>query len=166
MLCLRKPREGQRARGASVQGGSHAQCQVADVGVDSVRAGSPVGMDMQVDEAGCDDQTVRVQDFLRLFGGYRVLDSGDLPAGQRDILKAAQPLGRVNHRPALYQKVILHLSPASLHDHVQGVLELLLDLDQELSALGAVDDSVVGRQCRRHHLRYHDLVLLDHGAAW
>ena len=143
-VVLAKAAEGQRARGARVQGGSDAQCQVADVGVDPVRAGSPVGMDVQVYEAGRDDQTVRVEDFLRLFGGYGVLDSGDLAAGQRDILKAAQPLGRVNYRPALYQKVILHLSPASLHDHVQGVLELLLDLDQELRPLGAVDDPVVG----------------------
>ena len=144
-VVLAKAAEGQRARGARVQGGSDAQCQVADVGVDSVRAGSPVGMDVQVYEAGRDDQTVRVEDFLRLFGGYGVLDSAAiLPPVRATSLRPLSPLGRVNYRPALYQKVILHLSPASLHDHVQGVLELLLDLDQELRPLGAVDDPVVG----------------------
>ena len=84
--------EGPRARGASVDGGRDAAAEVAGVGLDAVGGASPEGVDVQVDQPGCDDQAGCVDDLGGAAAVYRGLHGGHEPVLQGDVADGVQAL--------------------------------------------------------------------------
>ena len=65
-------------------------------------------VDMQIDKAGSDDQSPRIDFFMRCAAGFaRRGDLGHLPVAQQDVHERVDLRGRIDEPPAFDQQAII-----------------------------------------------------------
>ena len=100
---LAEGREGEGAGGARVHDRGRPRPEAVGVGLDAVVRGAGEDVDVEIDEAGRDEEAPRVHDLLAAGAPRPLGDGGDTATRDRDVPLGVEPLRGVDNRAATNQ---------------------------------------------------------------